>query len=40
MPFKKGTCGNSIVRTKGSVSTNSKLIVEHIIKVVDGKKII
>ena len=30
MPFKKGTSGNPIARTKGSVSTTSKLIREHI----------
>ena len=30
MPFKKGTSGNPIARPKGSVSTTSKLIREHI----------
>jgi hypothetical protein len=30
MPFKKGTSGNPIGRPKGSVSTASKLIREHI----------
>ena len=30
MPFKKGTSGNPIGRPKGSVSTTSKLIREHI----------
>ena len=29
MPFKKGTSGNPIGRPKGSVSTASKLIREH-----------
>ena len=40
MPFKKGTSGNPIVRTKGSVSTNAKLIREHISQAIDGNKII
>ena len=39
MPFKKGTSGNPIVRTKGSVSTNAKLIREHISQAIDGNKI-
>jgi len=30
MPFKKGTSGSAICRHKGSVSTTSKLIREHI----------
>jgi len=30
MPFKKGTSGNPIGRPKGSVSTTTKLIREHI----------
>jgi len=30
MPFKKGTSGNPIVRPKGSLSTTTKLIREHI----------
>ena len=30
MPFKKGTSGNPIGRPKGSLSTTSKLIREHI----------
>jgi hypothetical protein len=40
MPFKKGTSGNPIVRTKGSVSTNAKLIREHISQAIDGNKIV
>ena len=39
MPFKKGTSGNPIVRPKGSVSTTSKLIREHISQAIDGNKI-
>ena len=34
MPFKKGTSGNPIGRPKGSVSTTSKLIREHISQVI------
>ena len=40
MPFKKGTSGNSIGRPKGSVSTTTKLIREHISQAIDGNKII
>ena len=40
MPFKKGTSGNPIGRPKGSVSTTSKLIREHISQAIDGNKII
>ena len=39
MPFKKGTSGNPIGRPKGSVSTTSKLIREHISNAIDGNKI-
>jgi len=39
MPFKKGTSGNPIVRPKGSVSTTTKLIREHISQAIDGNKI-
>ena len=39
MPFKKGTSGNSIGRPKGSVSTTTKLIREHISQAIDGNKI-
>jgi len=39
MPFKKGTSGNPIGRPKGSVSTTSKLISEHISQAIDGNKI-
>ena len=39
MPFKKGTSGNLIGRTKGSVSTTTKLIREHINQAIDGNKI-
>ena len=40
MPFKKGTSGNPIGRTKGSVSTTTtKLIREHISQAIDGNKI-
>ena len=35
MPFKKGTSGNPIGRPKGSVSTTSKLIREHISQAID-----
>ena len=40
MPFKKGTSGNPIGRPKGSVSTTTKLIREHISQAIDGKKIV
>ena len=40
MPFKKGTSGNPIGRPKGSISTTSKLIREHISQAIDGNKII
>jgi hypothetical protein len=40
MPFKKGTSGNPVGRPKGSVSTTSKLIREHISQAIDGNKII
>jgi len=39
MPFKKGTSGNPIGRPKGSLSTTTKLIREHISQAIDGKKI-
>jgi len=39
MPFKKGTSGKPIGRPKGSVSTTSKLIREHISQAIDGNKI-
>ena len=39
MPFKKGTSGNPIGRPKGSISTTSKLIREHISNAIDGNKI-
>ena len=39
MPFKKGTSGNPICRPKGSVSTTTKLIREHISQAIDGNKI-
>ena len=39
MPFKKGTSGNPVGRPKGSVSTTSKLIREHISQAIDGNKI-
>ena len=38
MPFKKGTSGNPIGRPKGSVSTTTKLIREHISQAIDGNK--
>ena len=38
MPFKKGTSGNPIVRPKGSLSTTTKLIREHISQAIDGNK--
>ena len=39
MPFKKGTSGNPIGRPKGSLSTTSKLIREHISQAIDRNKI-
>ena len=39
MPFKKGTSGNPMGRPKGSVSTTTKLIREHISQSIDGNKI-
>jgi hypothetical protein len=39
MPFKKGTSGNPVGRPKGSVSTTSKLIREHISQAIDSDKI-
>ena len=39
MPFNKGTSGNPIVRPKGSVSTTTKLIREHISQAIYGNKI-
>ena len=39
MPFKKGTSGNPTGRPKGSVSTTTKLIREHISNAIDGNKI-
>ena len=39
MPFKKGTSGNPIGRPKGSVSTTTMLIREHISQAIDGNKI-
>jgi hypothetical protein len=39
MPFKKGTSGNPIGRPKGSVSTTTKLIREHVSQAIDGNKI-
>ena len=39
MPFKKGTSGNPIGRPKGSVSTTTKLIREHISQSIEGNKI-
>jgi hypothetical protein len=39
MPFKKGTSGKPIGRPKGSVSTTSKLIREHISQAIEGNKI-
>jgi len=38
MPFKKGTSGNPICRPKGSLSTTSKLIREHISQAIDVNK--
>ena len=40
MPFKRGTSGNPIGRPKGSLSTTTKLIREHISQAIDGNKII
>jgi hypothetical protein len=40
MPFKKGISGNPIGRPKGSLSTTTKLIREHISQAIDGNKII
>ena len=37
MPFKKGTSGNPIGRPKGSLSTTTKLIREHISQAIDGR---
>ena len=39
MLLKKGTSGNPIGRPKGSVSTTTKLIREHISQAIDGNKI-
>ena len=39
MSFKKGTSGNLTGRPKGSISTTSKLIREHISQAIDGNKI-
>ena len=39
MPFKKGTSGNPIGRPKGSASTTTKLIREHISQAIEGNKI-
>ena len=39
MPFKKGTSGNPIGRPKGSLSTTSNLIREHMSQAIDGNKI-
>jgi hypothetical protein len=39
MPFKKGISGNPIGRPKGSVSTTTKLIREHISQAIDRNKI-
>ena len=39
MPFKKGTSGNLIGSSKGSVSATTKLIREHISQAIDGNKI-
>jgi hypothetical protein len=38
MPFKKGKSGNPIGRPKGSLSTTTKLIREHISQAIDGNK--
>ena len=39
MPFKKGESGNPVGRPKGSVSTTTQLIREHISQAIDGNKI-
>ena len=39
MPFKKGKSGNPTGRPKGSVSTTTKLIREHISQAIYGNKI-
>ena len=39
MPFKKGTSGNLTGRPKGSVSTTTRIIREHISQAIDGNKI-
>ena len=39
MLFKKGTSGNPIGRPKGSLSTTTKLIREHISQAIDGNEI-
>ena len=39
MPFKNGTSGNPIGRPKGSLSTTTKLIREHISQAIDGNKV-
>ena len=39
MPFKKGKSGNPTGRPKGSVSTTTKLIREHISQAINGNKI-
>ena len=39
MPLKRGRSGNLTGRPKGSLSTTSKLIREHISKAIDGNKI-
>ena len=39
MAFKKGISGNPIGRPKGSVSTTTKLIREHISQAINGNKI-
>ena len=39
MPFNKGTSGNPIGRPKGSLSTNNKLIREHISQAIERNKI-
>ena len=39
MPFKKGISGNPVDRPKGSLSTTTKNIREHISQAIDGNKI-
>ena len=39
MSFKKGTSGKPIGIPKGSLSTTTKLIREHISQAIDGNKI-